>query len=347
MGLSNSPDLHGQVFQRVIDDRKRLAAFYTKPVAAALLAAVTIPDQWRDAESIKSIRVADFACGTGALLLAAYRRIAANYEAASGSSMRDIHSHMMAKCLIGADVLPIAAHLTAAGLTAIYPKQRYDTTRIHQPAQGGKDSKIGSLEWIKPNATLDHSENRLTGTGMRGEVTAPAHGSHNIVLMNPPYVRSQGPGGRSDQTDMRQMFTAFGATSADRSRMSARASKLFKNPPGKCPTYCADKRAGMATFFMDLAHAKLGGGGVSRTDTPDDRRNGGQLAGVSGDSSDAVHRPSCNGWQVLSGYRYGGDHHVCPQAGRGREVVRPGSVCVTGQAAWIRIGGGVCWDGSS
>ena len=45
MGLNNSPDLHGQVFQRLIADRKKLAAFYTKPAAAALLAAVTVPDR--------------------------------------------------------------------------------------------------------------------------------------------------------------------------------------------------------------------------------------------------------------------------------------------------------------
>lgn len=262
MGLSNSPDLYGQVFQSLIGDRKKLAAFYTKPAAAALLAAVTIPDEWRDEHSVKGIRIADFACGTGALLLAAYKRIAANYEAASGESMRDLHPHMMAKCLIGADVLPIAAHLTAAGLTGLYPKQQYDTTRIYQPTQGGEATKLGSLEWIRPNATIDSSEQRLTGTGLRGSPGAPGHNKHDIIMMNPPYVRSQGPGGRSDQTDMRQMFTAFEATAHDIQQMSRRAAKLFK--PNKDQTImCADKRAGLATFFMDLAYAKLRGGGGS------------------------------------------------------------------------------------
>lgn len=263
MRLDNSPDLHGQVFQSVIADRKKLAAFYTKPAAAALLATVTIPDQWHDERSVRSIRIADFACGTGALLLAAYRRVSANYEAMSGGSMRDLHPHMMANCIIGADVLPIAAHLTAAGLTAMYPKQQYDQTRIYQPAQGGGDAKIGSLEWINPNATLDRSENRLTGTGMRSEKGSPAHGSCNIVVMNPPYVRSQGPGGRIDHSDARQLFTAFGATDKNRKRMNVRAAKMFKNKPqAKRFTYCADKRAGLATFFMDLANVKLGGGGI-------------------------------------------------------------------------------------
>ena len=261
MGLNGSSELYGQVFQRMIPDRKKLAAFYTKPAAAALLAAVTIPDEWRDERSVKGVRIADFACGTGALLLAAYKRIAANYEAASGGSMRDLHPHMMAKCLVGADVLPIAAHLTAAGLTGLYPRRQYDTTRIYQPIQGGGAAKLGSLEWIKPNATIDSSEKRLTGTGLRGTLGAPGHGLHDIVTMNPPYVRSQGPGGRSDQTDMRQMFTAFRATAQNIRQMNRRAAKLFK-PNKDQSVMCADKRAGLATFFMDLAHAKLGGGGA-------------------------------------------------------------------------------------
>ncbi len=251
-----SPDLYGMVFQRVINDRKRLAAFYTKPASAALLAAVTIPDQWHDTESVKNIRVADFACGTGALLHAAYKRISANYEAASGLSMRDIHPHMMAHSLIGADVLPISTHLTAAGLTSMYPKRSYSHTKIYQPIQGGRDNRLGSLEWIKNDATIDQSELRLTGSGISGEMDAPPHHSCDCILMNPPYVRSQGPGGNKNKSDTRQMFTAFGATSAEREKMSQRAIQLFKKNRS-----CSNKQAGLATFFMDLAHKKIKKGG--------------------------------------------------------------------------------------
>lgn len=260
MGLGGSSDLYGQIFQRVISDRKKLAAFYTKPASAALLAAVTIPAEYDNAESVRRVRVADFACGTGTLLQAAYKRIAASYEAASGGSMRDLHPHMMAECLIGADVLPVAAHLTAAGLSGLHPKKPYRYTRIYQPVQGGKGHRLGSLEWIQPLVRFTDSEARLTGKGVRGESSAPAHGSCSIVVMNPPYVRSTGPGGRADQTDARQMFTAFNATDDDRREMSSRAAKLFSSRPG-ITRYCADKRAGMATFFVDLANAKLSLGG--------------------------------------------------------------------------------------
>lgn len=195
--LSNSSDLYGQTYQQIISDRKKLAAFYTRPPSAALLAAVSVPDKWRDSESLRNVRVADFACGTGTLLHTVYRQLAANYEIASGQPMASMHSHMMANCLIGADVLPIATHLTAAVLSNTYPRQPYEQTRIFQPRQGTTDHKIGSLEWITESAKLDESETHLTGVGEQGTSTPPAHGSCHVVIMNPPYSRSQGPGGRT------------------------------------------------------------------------------------------------------------------------------------------------------
>ena len=69
-GAARSHDLAGFVFQRLIADRKFLATFYTRPESAALLAALALRDDgdWGDAEKLKRLRVADFACGTGTLL---------------------------------------------------------------------------------------------------------------------------------------------------------------------------------------------------------------------------------------------------------------------------------------
>ena len=77
LGVSQSHDLSGTVFQRLIADRKFLATFYTRPESAALLAHLAIPDDggWSDAERVKDFRIADYACGTGTLIHAAYRRL--------------------------------------------------------------------------------------------------------------------------------------------------------------------------------------------------------------------------------------------------------------------------------
>ena len=70
LGVSQSHDLSGTVFQRLIADRKFLATFYTRPESAALLAHLAIPDDggWDDAERVKDFRIADYACGTGTLI---------------------------------------------------------------------------------------------------------------------------------------------------------------------------------------------------------------------------------------------------------------------------------------
>src|SRR5207247_5050613 len=87
--LMRSHDLTGAVFQRLIADRKFLAAYYTTPASAAMLVSLAIrPDRtpaggsWGDAAELKSLRIAGFACGSGTLLSTAYRRIGQVHERA-------------------------------------------------------------------------------------------------------------------------------------------------------------------------------------------------------------------------------------------------------------------------
>ena len=91
-GVTHAHDLTGRIFQRLIADRKYLATFYTRPESAALLARLAVAKlqtpgnevDWADPEAIGSLRIGDFACGTGALLSAVYEQVAARC-AAEGS----------------------------------------------------------------------------------------------------------------------------------------------------------------------------------------------------------------------------------------------------------------------
>ena len=77
-GANQSHDLTGRIFQKLIADRKYLATFYTLPASAALLARLAVSKMdvdWSDAEAIGSLKIGDFACGTGALLSAVYEQI--------------------------------------------------------------------------------------------------------------------------------------------------------------------------------------------------------------------------------------------------------------------------------
>ena len=207
LGVSQSHDLSGTVFQRLIADRKFLATFYTRPESAALLAHLAIPDDggWDDAERVKDFRIADYACGTGTLIHAAYRRLNQLHWLAGGEPEK-LHAHMMENALTACDVLPSSVHLTASMLSSSHPRQQYDGSRTIVMQYGKTDQgnvSIGSLDLlgdtgaIRPLIPL-HTATVVTGTGeaqSQLDVDMPPF-SQNLVIMNPPFTS-----GGSDYTE--------------------------------------------------------------------------------------------------------------------------------------------------
>lgn len=266
--LMRSHDLTGAVFQRLIADRKFLAAYYTTPPSAFLLASLAIGEDqspagtpWRDSESLKHMRVADFACGTGTLLSAAYQRISQFHELAGGDA-RELHRNMMGGSLVGCDVLPAAAHLTAASLSSVHPTETYTESSIitlaygRQPAGGVALGSWDLLDAQRPFEILGITARAAQGTGEATLETWSSfpHGGFDLVIMNPPFTRPTGH--EAGKIGVRNpMFAAF-ATDDDTQRLMARAATRL----------AADTNyhgnAGEASAFVALAHRKLKIGGT-------------------------------------------------------------------------------------
>ena len=90
LGATTYHDLTGRMFQVLITDRKFLATFYTLPPSATLLAELAVerlPVDWSNKDAIEDLRIADFACGTGALLSAVQRAIYRRYRRAGGNDL--------------------------------------------------------------------------------------------------------------------------------------------------------------------------------------------------------------------------------------------------------------------
>ena len=132
MGLAQEHELAGIVFQKLIVNRKILKANYTRPESSALLCALALPELKRDPQKLK---IADFACGTGSLLNGVYQRLLMLYEQTGGKG-ETIHQFMMENNLVGCDILPNAAHLTASIIASTYPDVRIGGTRIHTMPYG-------------------------------------------------------------------------------------------------------------------------------------------------------------------------------------------------------------------
>ena len=128
-GLAQVHELAGIVFQRLIIDRKYIKANYTRPEAVALLATLVLPmapprnGRAAEASEVHRLKVADFACGTGALLNGVYQRLLSMHEQGGGIGA-DIHSRMMERNIGGCDIMPNASHLTASLLTSTYPDKK-------------------------------------------------------------------------------------------------------------------------------------------------------------------------------------------------------------------------------
>lgn len=259
-------DLAGQIFGRLISDRKFLATFYTLPASATLLAELAVSQldvNWSDDKAVTSLKIADFACGTGALLSAAYRQVSQRYRRTGGNDEK-IHRGMLENVLIGADIMPAAVHITASMLSSVHPNIDYTSTLTHVMPYGEQTDntiKIGSLHLIKDNEaqTLFGDGSRvLTNVGEEEHSTLSApHGELDLVIMNPPFTSSTGDQ-RTDDVPM-PAFAGFGSSKIAQAKMVCELNKIYK---GIDEPTAKHGNAGLATNFIDLAVIKAKAGGV-------------------------------------------------------------------------------------
>ena len=271
-GVTHAHDLTGRIFQRLIADRKYLATFYTRPESAALLARLAVAKlqtpgnqvDWAVADAIGSLRIGDFACGTGALLSAVYEQVASRHQRAGGD-LAALHPVMMEEVLYGCDVMPSAVHITSATLSGVQPDVTFNKSRIYTMPYGRQTDgtvSIGSLELLQPSQvlTLFNTNDPALRTGSVGEETAAQinvdipDGTFDIVIMNPPFTRNTGHEG-SQISVFNPSFAAFNASEADQQSMAKRLSELKKGT-------CYHGNAGIASAFAALGDRKVKPGGV-------------------------------------------------------------------------------------
>ena len=283
-GTTTSHDLTGRMFQRLIQDRKFLATYYTRPEAAALLAdlAVAMTNlDWSRPDGLTASRVADLACGTGTLMAATYHALLGRYRRA-GWDDEKVHRLMMEQCLIAADIMPAATHLTASMLSSVHPTVPYARTQVYTLPYGRHPQVarpcLGSLSLLEGGEILSLFKTGLAsgiealgGKGAEGVSEgemqsvsfAIADGSLDLVIMNPPFTR---PTNHEITGETVPSFAGFGNTKTEQEAMSRelkrlRSRLLRRKAPGDAPP-ASNGNAGLASNFLDLAHAKLRAGGT-------------------------------------------------------------------------------------
>lgn len=288
MGATSRHDFGGQLFQKLINDRKFIASFYTLPASAAFMAELVVSRMdvdWSDRNAITNLRLGDFACGTGALLSATYNAIRSRYRR-NGRDDAEIHKDMMEKAFVGFDIMPAATHLTTSVLSSAHPDKIFHKADIatllygehHIKERGGDPDKpetfIGSLELISPYDVMSlippqHEHYSGTEGKVRAETEAP-HETFDLVIMNPPFTRTTAHDA-ANKGIPNPAFAGFGTSEEEQEKMAAKRKEIYRIRNLKYDRITRAKnrwhrhkndragegRAGLATWFMDLADVKI------------------------------------------------------------------------------------------
>ena len=278
MGAVGRHDLAGRIFNRLIADRKLLAAFYTSIPAAALLAGLALTPErwprvdWDDVAQLRRLRVVDPACGTGTLLMAAYQQIVQNRAAVHGSTepalsqpkgsprtagggsartegpeASEVHQALVEHTLFGADVVQAAIHLTAATLAAMSPSVRFTQMQLHSlnmgmDAVGG--IRLGSLDWLaapEAQSAFSATLEQIGATGSAGSLVESPRA--DVVISNPPFTRRGSDGGKGEA--LARVLDLPAGDDAAQQAVARRTSALLKGTP-------ANQMAGHAASFTVL-----------------------------------------------------------------------------------------------
>ena len=277
-GVTQSHDIYGRMFQRMISDRKFLATFYTLPASATLLAelAVEMMDvEWSDPDEVAKLRTADFACGTGTLITALYQAMLGRHRRAGGDD-EAIHKTMMETSIFAADIMPAATHLTTSMLSSTHPTTPFEQTRVHLLPYGQQEDEVGAVSFALGALDLiraQHGTGLFENTGIMvqsgtestqdvireaGKLTDTfllQHHSMDVVIMNPPFTRPT----NHEATDVPvPSFAGLGNNEAEQAAMS----RLLRDIRREIDDPAGHGNAGLASNFLDLADAKIRPGGL-------------------------------------------------------------------------------------
>ncbi len=283
-------DLAGKVYHQVVGDwalKKGLATFFTQVPAAYLLLHMAKPSL---------CRLADFACGSGTLLVAAYSAMNSQHRLSllkSGIDKhpvdieRDFHSAFMKSCY-AFDVLGYASQITALNLALHSPETPITGSSPTYTMPFGYrevDSTVslGSLEFARTDMKLDQIFAKVIKRGVGKEerdsvIDLMRLKPFDLIVMNPPFSRTTGRGGRSggglfgfigDKSARKRVLYDYNMLRKDvKAKLNSKARELLKKTPLEALVRDDDLRpyrniwqAGEGLVFLYLADIKIAWGG--------------------------------------------------------------------------------------
>ncbi len=163
-----SHDLIGRLFHESLpfETRKQLATFYTNPVAAEILAGISIENTHQ--------KIVDPACGSGTLLVSALRFKKEIFK--SGISDKNSESE-----IFGLDIMPFAAHIANLNL------QLQELPNAPGKLQVGVGNALEIFSKNNPSLLCSNFDNTNACSAHR-QLNQSISNNVDLVIMNPPYT---------------------------------------------------------------------------------------------------------------------------------------------------------------
>lgn len=264
-------DLMGRIYHWLLHYAKYLGTYYTAVPSATLLLKLAMAADWQrtkndaaaakgqpidfgDPVDLATFKVADLACGTGTLLMAAAQALSDLYISERVASdrpleqtdLQTLHRALMENVLHGYDVLPSAVHLTASTLAMLAPEVAFIKMNLYVMPLGldRGHARLGSLDFlntdkVQTQVALDYSQIDIVRTGAAAStVTSAKVPKLNLCVMNPPFTRSVGGN------------LLFGSLPDDRDAMQTELRRQVRDVP-------ASTTAGLGSVFLAVADRRL------------------------------------------------------------------------------------------
>lgn len=208
-------DHAGELFNEVMGNQRSDGAFFTRPLAATMLAELCLhasgETNWLDDKLWDKRRCFDPACGSGTILVAMMNAIKRRIQLAGGSinMVRRFHHRAVEHLMIGADINHVALQLAGCQLTLGDVSTSYDKMNLHSMNYGADNAdsvqqnvKTGTVELLlddrivpRPNTLKNlHLKETNLQISMGSNVEFSSLGDDlystppYFNLMNPPYT---------------------------------------------------------------------------------------------------------------------------------------------------------------
>ena len=159
-------DFSGTIYHKVVGDwsvRKGFATFFTTIPASYLIAYLAIFSEYEPYTEAEKVKVADFACGSGTLLTAAYSALEDLYKLErfeeGDIDLDDFHKKLLEQNFWGFDALRYALQIASLNLVFHNPTIALKNMNFYSIPLGivkKNDVELGSLRFLKSGTLIDY-----------------------------------------------------------------------------------------------------------------------------------------------------------------------------------------------